>query len=76
MPNVSGLFGKRYADKVLHNSLDVAAFILEEAQVAVVPGLAFEAPDNISISYSTLLGKIEKGMNSGFNLNLCTKELL
>ena len=41
MPNVSGLFGKKYEVKVLNNSLDVAAFILEEAHVAVVPGLAF-----------------------------------
>ena len=48
---------------MLNNSIDVAAFILEEAHVAVVPGLAFEAPDNIRISYSTLLEKIEEGMN-------------
>jgi aspartate aminotransferase len=44
MPNVSGLFGNTYEDKVLNNSLDVAAFILEEAHVAVAPCLAFEAP--------------------------------
>ena len=48
---------------MLNNSIDVAAFILEEAHVAVVPGLAFEALDNIRISYSTLLEKIEEGMN-------------
>jgi aspartate aminotransferase len=63
MPNLSGLFGKKYEDKVLNNCLDVAAFILEEVHVAVVPGLAFEAPDNIRISYSTLLENNKEGMN-------------
>lgn len=63
LPNVSKLFGKRYEDKILKNSLDIAEFLLEKAHVAVVPGAAFEAADCIRISYSNSIENIKKGMD-------------
>ncbi len=63
MPNVSKLFGKTYKDKVLKDSFDVADFLLEEAHIALVPGAAFEAPDNVRISYSNSLENIKEGMD-------------
>lgn len=62
MPNVSKLYGKIFNNKVINNSMDVSSFLLEEAHIAVVPGAAFEAPDNIRISYSNSLENIKEGM--------------
>lgn len=63
MPNVKSLFSKQYNGKELKDSFGVANFLLEEANIAVIPGAAFEALDNIRISYSNSLENIEKGMD-------------
>lgn len=63
MPNIASLFGKLYKGKVLENSIDVAEFLLEEAHIAVVPGSAFESPENIRIAYSNSIEKITEAMN-------------
>jgi aspartate aminotransferase len=53
-PECSALFGKRTpAGAVLHNSMDVCAYLLEEALVAAVPGSAFGAEGYFRISYAT-----------------------
>lgn len=62
-PNVSSYFGKEYKGRVIKDSIDFSKFILEEVNVAVVPGKAFEGPENIRIAYSNSLKNIEKGMN-------------
>ncbi|WP_341530593.1 pyridoxal phosphate-dependent aminotransferase [Nostoc sp. UHCC 0302] len=44
-------------------SLKFCDALLEEQQVAVIPGIAFGADDNIRLSYATDLPTIEKGMD-------------
>ncbi|WP_138500181.1 pyridoxal phosphate-dependent aminotransferase [Nostoc sp. PA-18-2419] len=44
-------------------SLEFCDALLEEHQVAVIPGIAFGADDNIRLSYATDLATIEKGMD-------------
>ncbi|MDZ8241638.1 MAG: pyridoxal phosphate-dependent aminotransferase [Nostoc sp. ChiQUE01a] len=44
-------------------SLEFCDALLEEYQVAVIPGIAFGADDNIRLSYATDLATIEKGMD-------------
>jgi len=61
-PNVTGLFGKKWGDRKISNSSDVTDFILEEAKVAVVAGLAFGNDNYIRFSYATSMVNIEKGM--------------
>ncbi len=52
-PSCKGLFGKKTASgKAIENDNDFAAYLLEEALVAVVPGVAFGAPDFFRISYA------------------------
>ena len=64
MPNVSGLYGKKTpAGKVLANSTDVAEYLLEEALIAVVPGVAFECSDNVRISYANSMDELTRGMD-------------
>jgi aspartate aminotransferase len=62
-PNVSGLFGKKWGNRTLSNSWDVADFILEEGKVAVVAGAAFGDDQYIRFSYATSMANIEKGMD-------------
>ena len=62
-PNVSGLYGKRYAEKAVTNSTEFSAFLLEAARIAVVPGVEFGGDAHIRISYATSMGNIEKGMD-------------
>ncbi len=53
-PRCTGLFGKKTpTGKVLENSNDVADYLLSEALVAVVPGIAFGAEGFFRISYAT-----------------------
>ncbi len=52
-PRVSSLYGKDLNGRRIENSLDLAAYILDEALVSVVPGQAFGMDDHIRISYAS-----------------------
>lgn len=62
-PNCSATYGKSYQGKVINNSDDFASLLLEEAQVALVPGSGFGAPNNFRISYATSRENLTKAMN-------------
>ena len=62
-PNISGFFGKKWNDKTIADSLDFTEYILVEAKVAVVPGVAFGSDDHVRISYATSMDDIVKGMD-------------
>ncbi|MEZ5097729.1 MAG: pyridoxal phosphate-dependent aminotransferase [Nocardioides sp.] len=56
-PSVKGLLGKEYASaggdsRVIETSADLAEYILDEAEVAVVPGEAFGSPGYLRLSYA------------------------
>ncbi|MDE6301258.1 MAG: pyridoxal phosphate-dependent aminotransferase [Muribaculaceae bacterium] len=52
-PEVSAVLGKRFGDRVIATSGDLAMYLLEEAHVATVDGAAFCAPGYIRFSYAT-----------------------
>lgn len=60
-PNLSGYYGRAHEGGRIESSIDMAAYLLEAARVAVVPGEAFGAPANIRLSYATSLADIEEG---------------
>ncbi|MRR06992.1 MAG: pyridoxal phosphate-dependent aminotransferase [Deltaproteobacteria bacterium] len=62
-PNVSALYGKSFAGKTIRNSSELAAYFLDEARVAVVPGIAFGADNYIRLSYATSLENIRIGID-------------
>lgn len=62
-PSITGLFGKKWGDRKISNSSHVTDFILEEAKVAVVAGVAFGDDHYIRFSYATSMANIEKGMD-------------
>jgi len=61
-PNVKGLFGTAHGGKTISNSVDLADYLLDEANVAVVPGIAFGNDNHVRLSYATSMANIEKGM--------------
>ncbi len=60
-PNISGLLGKTSKGKQLSSPCDVADYLLDEAEVAGVPGEDFGSQQHIRFSYATSLEDIEKG---------------
>lgn len=50
--NVSGLYGRVFGEQEIRSGDDVAAYLLERARIAVVPGSGFYAPDFIRLSYA------------------------
>jgi aspartate aminotransferase len=62
-PDFSGMFGKQWKGKTIKGSLDVAEFLIEEAQVALVPGIAFGADNNLRLSFATSMDKINEGLS-------------
>ena len=51
-PSVKGLLGKPLRGKVANNSAELAAIILDEVEVAVVPGEAFGPQGYLRLSYA------------------------
>ncbi|MFK8847426.1 pyridoxal phosphate-dependent aminotransferase [Streptomyces sp. Ac-502] len=51
-PSVKGLLGKEIRGKRPQTSVELAGLILEEAEVAVVPGEAFGTPGYLRLSYA------------------------
>jgi aspartate aminotransferase len=62
-PDFSGVFGKQWNGKTIKESLDVAEFLIEEAKVALVPGIAFGADHNLRLSFATSMENIKEGMD-------------
>ena len=62
-PSCAGWIGKRTPQgKVLASDSDVAVYLLEEAEVAVVQGEAYGISPNFRISYATSIELLEEGL--------------
>ena len=66
-PNVSAFYGKSWmpegdAPRTIGGSDDLAAYLLEAYEVAVIPGSGFGADDNIRLSYATSMENIQRGV--------------
>lgn len=59
-PDISLYFNKSYNNFLIKNSYDFCDFLLEEAGVAVVPGLDFGIDGFIRITYTTSKDEIKK----------------
>ncbi|WP_231482502.1 pyridoxal phosphate-dependent aminotransferase [Nocardioides sp. URHA0020] len=51
-PSVKGLLGKEYDGQVLATSAELSEYILDKAEVAIVPGEAFGSPGYLRLSYA------------------------
>jgi aspartate aminotransferase len=64
-PNVSKILekGVKYNGKRIINSFYLADFILKEAEVALIPGSAFEAEGYLRLSYATSMEDVKEGLD-------------
>lgn len=61
-PNCFGLLGRGLRGRTVNNTIEFADLLLEEIQVAVVPGEAFGAPGFVRFSYALSDDDLAKGM--------------
>ncbi|MEN6490028.1 MAG: pyridoxal phosphate-dependent aminotransferase [Smithella sp.] len=61
-PNVSSIYGRSFQGKKITNSTELIDYLLDEANVATVPGAAFGNDSHIRLSYATSLKNIEEGL--------------
>lgn len=64
-PDVSKILEKgiEYKGDIIKTSFDLSNFILKEAEVALIPGIAFEAEGYLRLSYATSLEDIKEGLD-------------
>ncbi len=60
--NVQKLFGKQSGNFQINSSLDFSLYLLEEAKVAIVPGIAFGMEGYIRISYAASTETLKEGI--------------
>ncbi|MGC9257417.1 pyridoxal phosphate-dependent aminotransferase [Desulfurella sp.] len=63
-PNISGLYGKSINEKKINNSMELASLLLDEAKVAVVPGIGFGDDDYVRLSFATSMQVIQEGIEA------------
>ena len=63
MMNVRSTIGKSYNGRKIESTLDFAEMLLTDKQVAVVPGVAFEAEGFCRLSYAISEARITEGLS-------------
>ncbi|MGP9681909.1 MULTISPECIES: pyridoxal phosphate-dependent aminotransferase [unclassified Brachybacterium] len=62
-PDVSGVLGREIRGTTVSTSAELAAVILQEAEVAAVPGEAFGAPGHLRFSYALNDDELAEGID-------------
>jgi len=62
-PDVSSYYGRNINGTKVNNSMDFAKTLLEQANVALVPGLPFGCDNNVRLSFACSLEQIAKGLD-------------
>ncbi|MGH9164493.1 MAG: aminotransferase class I/II-fold pyridoxal phosphate-dependent enzyme, partial [Acidimicrobiales bacterium] len=62
-PSVKGLLGREVGGRTPATSLELAAIVLDQAKVAIVPGEAFGAPGYARLSYALGDDDLVEGVN-------------
>ncbi len=62
-PNIQHYFGKSFNGNSINNSVDLALYLLENANVAVVPGSAFGKEGFLRMSFATSIENLEKAVD-------------
>jgi aspartate aminotransferase len=62
-PNVSHYFNVEADGKTIKDSTDLCEYLLNQASVALVPGIAFGDDGFVRLSYATSLDRIDEGLD-------------
>lgn len=63
MINIENCLGKKINGKILNDSMEFCASLLENEKLAVIPGKAFGLNNYIRVSYATSMEAIKEGLN-------------
>ncbi|MCY6356654.1 pyridoxal phosphate-dependent aminotransferase [Clostridium sp. ZS2-4] len=63
MLNISNYYGKRLNQTIINTSFEFSEMLLQEQNVAVIPGIAFGLDDYVRLSYATSMDTIKKGLD-------------
>ncbi|MBF0371192.1 MAG: pyridoxal phosphate-dependent aminotransferase [Magnetococcales bacterium] len=61
-PNIAGLIGTKADGQTIESSLDLAAYLLDHYDVAIVPGVAFGLDPYFRLSFATSMEDLEEAM--------------
>jgi aspartate aminotransferase len=61
--NASGYLGRTYEGKPIGGSLELASYLLDEAHLATVPGVAFGDDRCLRFSYALPMSQIDRGLD-------------
>ena len=61
-PDFSAFYGKSFNGKTVEGSIALAEFLLEEGKVALVPGVAFGADNNLRMAFAASMDMIRQGV--------------
>jgi aspartate aminotransferase len=62
-PDVSSHYGRNINGAKISGSMDFAQALLEQAKVALVPGLPFGCDNNVRLSFACSQEQIRKGLD-------------
>ncbi len=62
-PDVSNHYGRNIGGAIITGSMDFAKALLEQANVALVPGLPFGCDNNVRLSFACSMEQITKGLD-------------
>lgn len=62
-PDVSAHYGRHIHGKTINGSLDMTAYLLDNARVGVIPGSASGADNHLRLSFATSLEEINSGLD-------------
>jgi aspartate aminotransferase len=62
-PDVSGHYGRTIGGARINGSMDFAKVLLEQSNVALVPGLPFGCDNNVRLSFACSLEQITEGLD-------------
>ena len=62
-PDVSAYYGRNINGKTINGSLDMTAYLLDNARVGVIPGSASGADNHLRLSFATSLDEINRGLD-------------
>jgi len=61
-PNMKSFYGKSADGKIIEGSAELAAYLLDSVEVAVVPGIAFGSDAHLRLSYACGIDDIKTGL--------------
>ena len=61
--NFSSYYGGNYHNQNIQSSMDLSAYLMDRAHLALVPGVAFGEDSCLRLSYAVSMAQIDQGLD-------------